>query len=438
MRPLRLAGTDSRPTGQLAPDLEVPKIRRKKRVLKSSASAAEGHRLDLSIAVPFGYPVHFCHGLFAAESSCLREFLLASPRPPHRCLVFVDSGLASAQPDLIARIEAYADTHADLLRLEHPPLVLPGGEVCKNNFDSVLKVIRLARQVHLCRHSYVMAIGGGALLDTVGFAASLIHRGVRLIRVPTTVLSQNDSGVGVKNGVNLRGMKNFLGTFAPPAVVFNDFDMLESLPAREWTGGIAEAFKVAAIKDREFWQWLLEKADALSQHERKAMETLIMRCAELHVEHIAGSGDPFEFGSARPLDFGHWAAHKIESLSLHELRHGEAVAIGICLDLLYAAALGFIPVAEAEQTIGAMARAGLPVWDDVLAVTDPAGNCLVLHGIEEFREHLGGELHVTLPQPIGRKTEVTEIDRGLVAECVKRLHAMNTKLGQPATATRFA
>ena len=165
------------------------------------------------------------------------------------------------------------------------------------------------------RHSSVIAIGGGAMLDVVGFAAAITHRGVRLIRMPTTVLAQNDAGIGVKNGVNYLGKKNFLGSFAPPFAVINDFTLLYTLRPQQWRDGTAEAVKVALIRDRAFFEWIEANAARLVERDSTAFRFLIRRCAELHLEHITAGGDPFERGSARPLDFGHWSAHKMESLS---------------------------------------------------------------------------------------------------------------------------
>ncbi len=196
------------------------------------------------------------------------------------------------------------------------------------------------------RHAFVVGIGGGALLDPVGYAAASTHRGVRLVRVPTTVLAQNDSGVGVKNGVNAFGVKNFLGTFAPPFAVLNDSRFLRTLPPRDTIAGMAEAVKVALIRDAAFFalaRGATPRAGAVRA--RRPWRTMIRRCAELHMRHIAQGGDPFETGSARPLDFGHWAAHKLESADRHELRHGEAVAIGLALDTRYSALAGMLSAA---------------------------------------------------------------------------------------------
>ena len=165
------------------------------------------------------------------------------------------------------------------------------------------------------RHSYVLALGGGALLDVAGYAAAVAHRGVRVIRLPTTVLAQNDAGVGVKNGLNAYGKKNFLGTFAPPWAVIDDELFLTTLSARDWRAGTSEAVKVALLRDAAFFAELERLAPAVAERDLGAMRALIRRCAELHLAHIAGGGDPFEMGCARPLDFGHWSAHKLERLS---------------------------------------------------------------------------------------------------------------------------
>src|SRR5690606_1083383 len=127
-----------------------------------------------------------------------------------------------------------------------------------------------------------IGLGGGAVLDAVGLVAATTHRGIRHVRVPTTVLSQNDSGAGVKNGVNLYDQKNFVGTFAPPCAVVNGLDLLDTLPPRDKIAGMAEAVKVALIRDAEFFEWLERHADDLVVFERSGMRHMIRRCAELH------------------------------------------------------------------------------------------------------------------------------------------------------------
>jgi 3-dehydroquinate synthase len=294
--------------------------------------------------------------------------------------------------------------------------VVPGGEAIKNDADGV-GAIHAAIDAHrVDRHSYVVAIGGGAVLDAVGYAAATAHRGVRLVRVPTTTLSQDDSAVGVKNGINAFGKKNFVGSFAPPHAVVCDFDLLTTLADRDWRSGISEAVKVALLKDAAFFSWIERHASDLNARSLDAMAFLVHRSATLHLHHIATSGDPFELGSTRPLDFGHWAAHKLEQLTHHELRHGEAVSIGIALDSTYSALTGSLPHADWRRIITLFEAVGLPIWHAGLAAPGSGGRRAVLAGLEEFREHLGGRLTIMLLERIGSGFEVHELDEAKLLE----------------------
>lgn len=374
------------------------------------------------IQVRYQHRVFFTDEVFGSANGLLRDLLLESrpPRPP-KVLVVLDESLHRACPGLARTIDDYFGAAGDALRLVCPPLVVEGGERVKNSFFHVSEIHSPIDRYHIDRHSYVIAVGGGALLDMVGLAAATAHRGVRHIRVPTTTLAQDDSGVGVKNGINAFGKKNFIGTFAPPFAVINDFQLLQSLPERDRRAGYAEAVKVALIRDAAFFSWLEEEADRLRAFVPEAMRRLIYRCAELHVEHIATSGDPFEFGSARPLDFGHWAAHKLEQISEYRLRHGEAVAIGIALDTIYSRRIGWLAANEAERVLALLERLGFDLFASELQHADPAGRPMVLHGLEEFREHLGGELTITLLRGLGHGVETHEIETAHVLAAVREL-----------------
>ena len=239
--------------------------------------------------------------------------------------------------------------------------------------------------------------------------------------MPTTVLAQDDAGVGVKNGINAFGKKNFIGTFAPPFAVINDFDLLASLPEREKRAGYIEAIKVALIRDATFFEFIESNDAALRAFESEAVEQLIRRCAEAHVRHIATGGDPFEQGSARPLDFGHWAAHKLEQLSGFKIHHGEAVAIGIALDVIYSTLAGHLDEASSERILKLIESLGFELWTDELTRNDASGKLAVLNGLEEFREHLGGALTITLLKSIGEGFEVHAMDEGKIVEAIGQL-----------------
>jgi 3-dehydroquinate synthase len=378
--------------------------------------------IERTITVPFAHRIYFTRSVFSPQNRLLAELVSrpASGSPP-KALVVIDQGVALAFPKLADQVAAYFAHNERPARLVRSPLVIPGGEAAKNDPELVNELHRQIEQHGICRHSYLLAIGGGAVLDAAGFAAATAHRGVRHIRLPTTTLSQADGGVGVKNGINAFGKKNFIGTFSPPYAVINDNDFLVTLPPAEKRAGLIEAIKVALIRDAAFFEEIERLADNLVHFETGAMERVIRRSAELHVRHIAESGDPFEFGSARPLDFGHWSAHKLEQMSRFAISHGMAVALGLALDTLYSHRKGMLSCTATERALTLIQKLGFSIFDPHMQQTDATGNWLLLDGLEEFREHLGGELTITLLSEIGRGVEVHEIDAGLMRESILEL-----------------
>lgn len=367
-------------------------------------SADMTRMLDQRVSVQFTYPVVFTSDLFDPANPVLADMIA----PGARVLPVFDDGVVAAQPQLAAQLAAYAAAHERIGPVGEP-VVLPGGEAVKNDARHVDAVLDAINAHHIDRHAYVLVVGGGSVIDTAGYAAAIAHRGVRLIRVPTTVLAQNDAAVGVKNGVNAFQKKNFLGTFAPPAAVLCDRTFLDLLDDRQWRAGTSEAVKVALLRDAAFFDWLEAEANALRERDRDAMWHLVQRCAELHLEHITAGGDPFELGSSRPLDFGHWAAHRLERLTDFRVVHGEAVAIGIALDCIYARRVGHLDAATCARITGTLERLGLPITHE--QVRPPAsGDHPLLTGLQEFREHLGGRLTITLVTAPGAPIDVHEID----------------------------
>jgi 3-dehydroquinate synthase len=444
--------------------------------------------IEQRFAVNYSFPVVFCRDLFGPENEILADLLVRAGSGRHRLLACIDSGVSQACPDLARRLADYVRAHAGIMELAAPPVVVSGGESCKNDPTILPRLHDLIGRHHLCRQSFILAIGGGAVLDTVGFAAATAHRGLRLIRLPTTVLGQNDAGVGVKNSVNFGGRKNFLGTFAPPYAVINDFTFLDSLPPRQLRAGIVEAVKVALIKDRNFFDYLRGQRHQLATFEAEYLEEMIRRCAVLHIEHIGSQGDPFEFGSSRPLDFGHWSAHKLEEISSAAfnaaprrdnalptgkpsqatgapwqrpvnyttsvceaadpppqgginsadsvpceglpLNHGEAVAIGIGLDTLYSREAGLLQTEAAEAILSTLEDLGLSLYHPALEQLE------IVSALGEFREHLGGELTIPLLREPGCLHEVHAIDEKLMQRCIGYLadrHHQRPITGKPLT-----
>ncbi len=369
--------------------------------------------IQADLQVSFHYDVHFTTHIFDPENPLLSDVVSArSERLPARILFVVEDEVDRLL-HVRSAIEEYCQRHQGRLTLVCPPLLLPGGEQVKNDPQHVVTVQQAVNETGLDRHSYLAVVGGGALLDAVGYAAATAHRGIRLLRVPTTTLSQNDSGVGVKNAINFFGKKNWRGTFAPAWSVLNDFHFLTTQPDRIWREGIAEAVKVALIKDADFFNFLEDSTDALAAREMAPMQTLVHRCAALHVEHICTGGDPFEMGSSRPLDFGHWSAHKLEQITDYRLHHGEAVAIGLALDVTYSYLQGWLSENDWRRVLRVLSGLGFALYAFEMSGADE-----LFHGLREFREHLGGDLTIQMLERLGTGFNVHAIDEAVMARAI--------------------
>ena len=379
------------------------------------ARYGEAVSYDADFAVPFRHRLRFTRDVLAADARVLLDTLEPVDHRV-RVLACVDAGVAEGDPTLLPRLEAFFELHAARLELAGPVQLVAGGEACKNDPDAVEQVLAAINDSNLDRRNYVLVLGGGAVLDAVGYAAAVAHRGVRLVRLPTTTLAQDDSGVGVKNAVNLFGKKNWQGSFAVPWAVINDARLLESLPDRAFRAGFSEAVKVALLKDASFFDELCDSATKIASRDFEASQSAIRQSAIWHLRHITRGGDPFEMLEARPLDFGHWSAHKMEPMTGFSLSHGEAVAIGLAIDCLYSVKTQGLAPEQAERVITCLRELGLRLDHPVLEREDE-----ILGGLEEFRQHLGGRLTITLINAPGRPTDVHEIDAELMRKSIREL-----------------
>lgn len=372
--------------------------------------------IDISFVVPQTFRFRMTQDLLGTDSQVLVDLLEGSGEQPPKVMAFVDASLPRADHHFLAKVEKVFTDSTHRLNLVEPPRALGGGEQCKNDPSLVEGLLEHFYQHGLDRRSYVVVIGGGALLDVVGYAAAIAHRGIRLVRIPTTTLAQADSGVGVKNAVNWFGKKNWKGTFAVPWGVINDHAVLDSLPQREFVSGFSEVVKVTLLKDAAAFAQIEADAERIAAREAGAVTAAIRTSVEMHLKHITEQGDPFEMLESRPLDFGHWSAHRLESMSDYHLAHGEAVAIGVAVDTIYSRnALGF-PATDAERAINTMLRLGLPLGHTLLSHTEA-----LLEGLEEFRQHLGGRLTLTLLKQIGQPVNVHEIDAGAMRDALQEV-----------------
>ncbi len=374
--------------------------------------SSETNVYDVDFSVPMTHRLRFTVDCFGDEFGVLRDLIEPNAANPARCQVWIDEGVLAAYPSLSASIEGQL-AKAPEIALASPVDRLIGGEQVKNDPGIVNRLLRSFDDDGLDRRSYVIVIGGGAVLDAVGYAAAVAHRGLRLIRFPSTTLSQSDSGVGVKNAVNWFGKKNWKGTFATPWAVVNDYALLEGLDDRDFCCGFSEAVKVALLKDPEFFAYLHENAAAIAGREAGPAQHALKQSVLWHLDHITRGGDPYEALQARPLDFGHWSAHKLEAVTEYRLRHGEAVSIGVAVDTAYSFLTEHLPLSTAEATFATLRGLGLPIWDSAL------NSDLLFEGLEEFRQHLGGDLTITMLRDVGRSTDVHSIKVGAMREAIE-------------------
>jgi 3-dehydroquinate synthase len=379
--------------------------------------------VNQSFQVNYEYNVAYTRDLFDEKNRTLAR-LLGESRS--KVMIFVDDKVAEAFPGLARQAQRWAAAYPDSIDLAAPVEVIPGGEAIKKGWQTVTDITRRMMDAGICRHSYVMMVGGGAVLDAVGFAAAVFHRGVRQIRVPTTLLAQDDSGVGVKNGINHNGAKNLFGCFYPPDAVIIDYQFLRTLSDRDIQSGVAEALKVALIKDEALYHFIKTNADAIRKNHWPVLEHLVLESSRLHLEHIGG-GDPFEKGSSRPLDFGHWSAHKLETMTRNQILHGEAVAVGMALDIYNATVMEMISMDLADEILETMRNCGLVLWHDALLQRDGSGQLRLLSGLEEFREHLGGRLTLAMPTGIGSFVDVHALPDHIVEQALRMLQAVDSR-----------
>ena len=369
---------------------------------------------DFDIRINTTHRIRFTRDAFSTENRILIDLLETNGHA--KVIVFIDNGVAEAFPKLEAQVNEYLDRMPGFV--SRGTVVQTGGEFCKRDANTLQTAWDTIEKAGIDRHSYVICIGGGAYLDVIGLAAATAHRGIRFVRFPTTTLAQDDSGVGVKNGINAYGKKNFLGTFAVPHAVVNDFSFLHGQPETERRAGIVEAVKVALVKDAAFFHWIEDHCDKLTKLQPHVLEETVERSALLHASHIAYGGDPFETGNSRPLDFGHWAAHKMEQLTDFALSHADAVAVGLALDTVYSWKTGRLEESSAMRILKVLKKLQLPTWHESFDIRTKDGTRSVFVGLEEFREHLGGELTVLLLRDIGKGEDVHTMDTNLLDECI--------------------
>ena len=236
---------------------------------------------------------------------------------------------------------------------------IPGGDQTKN-INQLNEIIEKVLTYGIDRQNVIIAFGGGVIGDIAGFAASILLRGINFIQVPTTLLSQVDSSVGGKTGINSKIGKNLIGSFHQPQAVLADINILKTLPNREFRAGFAEVIKYGLIKDLEFFNWLNQEYDSIFIYDKIKLQKMITKSCEIKAKII--KNDEKEGGKRALLNLGHTFAHAIESFGNFDGRiiHGEAVSIGICLAFKLSNKLCFCSTDDTKKVINLFQKSKLP------------------------------------------------------------------------------
>lgn len=308
----------------------------------------------------------------------------------------------------------------DAAGLSHKGVVLPAGEYTKD-FPHLESLLSAMLDAGCERSTTIVAFGGGVIGDLTGFSASILLRGAPFIQIPTTLLSQVDSSVGGKTGINMAQGKNLVGSFYQPQMVLADIGVLATLPARELKSGYAEVVKYGLLGDASFFDWLDEKGEALLKGDVALRQQAVIACCKAKALIVAE--DEKEGGVRAHLNLGHTFAHIFEAEAGYSgiLNHGEAVSIGLVMAFELSSRLGLCPKGDADRVRNHLDRLGMPVRPPSL----PSGKWNVDRLFERLsadKKIENGRVAFVLPRKIGdvfsSRDVVPEQVRALIAEFV--------------------
>ncbi|RMG57416.1 MAG: 3-dehydroquinate synthase [Gammaproteobacteria bacterium] len=343
------------------------------------------------------YPIHIGSGLLD-RSELLRERLSG------QSLMIVTN--TTVAPLYLERVQAAFEG------LRQAAVVLPDGEEYKT-LDTVNRIYTALLEQRFDRRTTLLALGGGVIGDMTGFAAATYQRGVAFVQVPTTLLSQVDSSVGGKTGVNHPLGKNMIGAFHQPRSVIIDIDTLNTLPDRELSAGLAEVIKYGLLGDAPFFDWLEEHIDALRARDPAALEYAIARSCQDKAEVVAA--DETEQGRRALLNLGHTFGHAIETgLGYGKWLHGEAVGCGMVMAADLSRRMGWIGDEDVQRIRNLIERAGLPTTPP--PELDPARMRELMSVDKKVVE---GQLRLVLLREIGHAVVTGEFPRNLLDETLE-------------------
>ena len=339
------------------------------------------------------------------------------------CLGSLGGAIKDALPDVGGQVmvisnptvfELYGEPVMDSLRVagfEPTEVIVPDGEQYKG-LIWIEKIYTAMLKQRLDRKSIVVALGGGVIGDMAGFAAATYMRGIRFVQVPTTLLAQVDSSVGGKTGVNHPLGKNMIGAFWQPSLVWMDMEVLKSLPSNELLAGIGEVIKYGVIWDRDFFDFLTTRMDDILSLKLDVLAEVIRKSCAIKAEVV--SRDEREGGLRAILNYGHTMGHAIETLTGYTKHlHGEAVAMGICLEARLSEQMGIMKSGGADEVAALIKSYGLPC--DMPEGLSSAGDMIEAMALD--KKTVEGQLMFILPESIGK----VRVNEPVSAEDISKL-----------------
>jgi shikimate kinase / 3-dehydroquinate synthase len=382
-------------------------LRRVAERLCASRHASRGDRRRVEVPLDArAYTIHIGPGAIDEAGP-----EIARVAPGAKCAIVTDANVAALYLDRVRASLERAGVAAT-------PIVCPPGESTKS-YAEFARVSDALIEARIERRDVVVALGGGVIGDLAGFCAACLRRGVRLVQIPTTLLSQVDSSVGGKTGINSPRGKNLVGAFHQPSLVLADSSVLDTLSAREFRAGYAEVVKYGLIADRSFFEFLEARWREVFSGGPARAEAIAVSCAAKARVVVA---DEFERGDRALLNLGHTFGHAFESLTHYDsgrLVHGEGVAIGIACAFRFSRRLGLCPGQEAARVEAHLKDVGLPTRiRDIPGLKCDAG--AILDAMRQDKKVERGRLAFILAKGIGDSFIARDVDEASVLPFLKQ------------------
>ncbi len=343
------------------------------------------------------YEVVNSKDIFSPDNKKLYEFC-----KDRKCLVIISETVYRLYNDKIYRY--FKDI---ILNNKMEIITIETGEKNKD-ISNVLNIINSAKSFKLDRKGLLIGIGGGILLDIVGFAASMYRRRIDYVCIPTTLIGQIDAGIGIKTGVNYCGTKNFIGAFYPPTLVVNDIDFLKTLSKSDFSAGLSEIVKIGLVCDKNLIEILEEHSDyILGAYTNGKYEEVLMKINEIAIVRMLEqlSINFLEKNLERLVDFGHTFSPFIEESSNFNIQHGHAVALDMAISTELSYQKGYITECERVRIHTLLHKLGLKIYNSEVFVLDKMWKFL-----EEIILHRGNKLNLVVPYGIGKGCFVRDVE----------------------------